>query len=231
MTETALSRNAQIQLALRAGLAPIVSFVLLFGLAGRWDYWQGWVYMALSAIVVALMGTILTPHRELIEERLNPKQGVKNWDKIYFTLSTPLYFVAMALGALDARFHWSGSLPAIIYAAGVAVYLLGQAILLWARYINRFFSSMVRIQTDRGQTVCSSGPYHYVRHPGYVGGILLSVSMGLVLGSWLACIPQLLAALLLVWRTSMEDRTLHAELPGYAEYAQQTRYRLLPGVW
>ncbi len=231
MTTTALSRNAQIQLALRAGLAPVFSFGLLFGFAGRWDYWQGWVYMGLSTIVVALMATVLTPHRELIEERLNPKQGVKHWDKLYFALSTPLYFVAMALGALDARFHWSGSLPAVIYAAGVTVYLLGQAILLWARYVNQFFSSMVRIQTDRGQTVCSSGPYRYVRHPGYVGGILLSVSMGLVLGSWWACIPQILAALLLVWRTSMEDRTLQAELPGYADYARQTRYRLLPGIW
>ncbi len=209
----------------------MVSVALLFGLAGRWDYWQGWVYIGLSIAILALMGTVLTPDRGLIEEQLNPKQGVKSWDKLYFALSTPMYFVAMALGALDARFGWTAGMPLSIYWLGVGVYLLGQAILLWARYTNRFFSSMVRIQTDRGQTVCKEGPYRIVRHPGYLGGILLTVPMGVVLGSWWACIPQLIAALLLVWRTSMEDRVLQAELPGYLEFTKETRYRLVPGVW
>ena len=231
MTQTALSQKARMQLALRAGLAPVVIFVLLFSLSGRFDYWQGWVYLALSAAILLLMGTVLTPDRSLVEERLNPKQGVMNWDKLYFALSTPLYFIAMAVGALDARFHWTVNMSPLIYWGGVGFYLLGQAMLLWARYTNRFFSSMVRIQTDRGQTVCRSGPYKYVRHPGYVGGIVFGLAMGLVLGSWWACIPQIFAALLLIWRTSMEDKTLQAELPGYREYAQQTRYRLLPGVW
>jgi protein-S-isoprenylcysteine O-methyltransferase Ste14 len=122
-------------------------------------------------------------------------------------------------------------MPAWLYVLGALVFLLGNAILLWARYTNRFFSSMVRIQTDRGHTVCKAGPYRYVRHPGYVGGILMALGMGIVLGSWWACVPQLLASTLLVWRTSREDQTLQAELPGYGEYTRETRYRLLPGVW
>jgi len=90
---------------------------------------------------------------------------------------------------------------------------------------------VVRIQADRGQTVCRDGPYRYVRHPGYTGGILFAASMGLVLGSIWATAPQLIASLLLVWRTALEDKMLQAELAGYAEYARETRYRLVPGVW
>jgi protein-S-isoprenylcysteine O-methyltransferase Ste14 len=122
-------------------------------------------------------------------------------------------------------------MPIALYWIGALVYVLGQAILLWARYTNNFFSSMVRIQIDRGHTVCRTGPYRYVRHPGYVGGILFTATMGVVLGSWWACLPQGFACLLLVWRTWMEDRTLKAELPGYAEYAEETRYRLVPRLW
>jgi protein-S-isoprenylcysteine O-methyltransferase Ste14 len=218
-------------MALRAVLAPVVTLALLFGLAGRWDYWQGWVYVILSTAIVVLMGTVLTPDRELIEERLHPKQGMKPWDKLYFALSTPLYFIGIAIGGLDARFGWTKDLPMAIYWSGVSVYLIGHAIMQWARYTNRFFSSVVRIQTDRGQTVCTSGPYRFVRHPGYVGGFLFAATSGVVLGSWWASIPQAVAALLLIWRTALEDKTLQAELPGYREYASQTRYRLLPGIW
>ena len=141
------------------------------------------------------------------------------------------YGQTVELAGLDARFHWTKDIPALVYALGVVVYLAGHAIMQWARYTNRFFSSMVRIQTDRGQTVCKEGPYRYVRHPGYVGGILFEVTTGIVLGSWWACVPQVIAALLLIWRTSKEDRTLQSELPGYDEYARETRFRLLPGVW
>lgn len=231
MAQTALSRKARIQLGLRAGLAPVALLVILFGFAGRWDYWQGWLYVVLNTAIVIVMGLLLSPDRTLIEERLNPKEGVKSWDKLYFAISTPMYFVAVALGGLDARFGWTSNLPAALYWCSVLIYILGHAIMQWARYTNRFFSSMVRIQTDRGQVVCKDGPYRYVRHPGYTGGALFTACTGLVLGSWWACIPQLIAVVALVWRTSLEDKTLQAELPGYAEYATETRYRLLPGIW
>lgn len=231
MAQQGLSSKARLQLLLRGVAAPIAMFVVLFGLAGRWSYWQGWVFVALTALVLVVMSTVLSPGRELIEERLNPKEGVKSWDKLYMALSTPLYFVALILGGLDARFGWTRDMPLWFYWTAAVVFLIGNGVLLWARYTNRFFSSMVRIQTDRGQTVCRAGPYRYVRHPGYVGGILMALGMGIVLGSWGACIPQVLASLLLVWRTSREDRTLQAELPGYAEYSHETRSRLLPGVW
>ncbi len=231
MAQQTLTSQARVQLGLRAVLAPVVSFALLFGLAGRLDYWQGWVYIVVNTVIVLLQAIVLTPDKSLIEERLNPKQGVKSWDKLYFGLTTPLFFIGMALAGLDARFGWTTNMPLVAYWLGVLVYLAGHAMMQWARYTNRFFSSMVRIQTDRGQTVCKEGPYRYVRHPGYVGGFLFTATSGIVLGSWWACIPQVVAALLLVWRTGLEDKTLQAELPGYAEYAKETQYRLLPGVW
>jgi len=231
MTRLDLSQKARTQMVLRALLAPILMIGLLFLVAGRWDYWQAWVYSITNVVILILMGTLLTRNSELVEERLNPKEGMKGWDKFYFAFTTPLYIIALAVGGLDARFGWTTNMPLSIYWAGVIIYLIGQAIFLWARYTNNYFSSVVRIQTDRGHAVCKDGPYRFVRHPGYVGGFLFTITIGLMLGSWWASIPQVIAALMLVWRTAREDKTLQSELPGYAEYAVQTRYRLLPGVW
>jgi protein-S-isoprenylcysteine O-methyltransferase Ste14 len=231
MTQHTLSKKARTQMVLRAVLAPILMVGLLFLVAGTWDYWQAWVYLIINMVILVLMGTVLTPNSELVEERLNPKQGMKGWDKFYFAVTTPLYVIALLLAGLDQRFGWTTNMPLTIYWASVIIYVLGQAIFQWARYTNQYFSSVVRIQTDRGQTVCKDGPYRYVRHPGYVGGFLFTITVGLVLGSWVASIPQVIAALMLVWRTAREDRTLQEELPGYAEFAKETKYRLLPGVW
>ncbi len=109
--------------------------------------------------------------------------------------------------------------------------MLGFAIFSWAMASNAFFSTVVRVLADRGHTVCSTGPYRFVRHPGYVGAIAQSFSAPLLLGSLWALIPAGLAALFLIVRTALEDRTLHAELDGYRGYAARVRYRLLPGVW
>jgi protein-S-isoprenylcysteine O-methyltransferase Ste14 len=166
-----------------------------------------------------------------MQERLSPKGKPKGWDLFYFYVTTPLYIAALVLAGLDARYGWSAGMPFAVFLAGMAIYLIGQGIFQWARYTNHFFSSVVRIQTDRGHTVCREGPYQFVRHPGYVGGFLYTAALGLALGSWWASLPQLIAALMLVWRTAREDSTLQAELPGYTDYVKETRWRLLPGIW
>jgi protein-S-isoprenylcysteine O-methyltransferase Ste14 len=138
---------------------------------------------------------------------------------------TPFIFLA----ALDAgRFRWSPAIPLWVYIPSFVLYATGQAIHLWAKGTNRWFATVVRIQTDRGQVVCEEGPYRFVGHPGYFGGLLFMITTPLILGSCLALIPQAAAAVSLVARTYLEDRTLQAELPGYAEYAQRVRHRLLP---
>src|SRR5512138_2182131 len=106
MTQHALSQNARTQMVLRGLFAPLLMMGLLFFIAGRWDYWQAWVYWITNTVVLILMGTVLTKNAELVEERLNPKEGMKGWDKFYFGVTTPLYVIALVLGGLDARYHW-----------------------------------------------------------------------------------------------------------------------------
>ena len=208
MAATVSSQPRRLRLVARAALAPIFMIALQLLAAGRPDYWQAWVYWLINLVIMLLMSTLLTRDTALMEERLNPKQGTKDWDKFYFAVTTPLYVLALLLGGLDARFGWTQHMPPFVYWGSVLIYLLGQAIFQWARYTNRYFSSVVRIQTDRGQTVCREGPYRYVRHPGYVGGFLFTVTVGLLLGSWWASIPQVIAGLMLIWRTALEDRVL-----------------------
>ena len=231
MNQPTLPTKTQKRLMLQGLLAPLVVYAVIFLVAGRWDYWQAWVYVVLNTIILMLMSLLAFRNPALVEERLNPKQGIKTWDKVYFGITTPMYILALLIAGLDARFGWTNNLSPVVYWLGVLIYILGQAIFLWARFTNQYFSSVVRIQTDRGQTVCKDGPYRFVRHPGYVGGILFAITLGIILGSWWATIPQSIAAGMLVWRTGMEDRTLNAELPGYIEYSHETRYRLIPGIW
>jgi protein-S-isoprenylcysteine O-methyltransferase Ste14 len=133
------------------------------------------------------------------------------------------------VGGLDARFGWSGIMPLWTHLVGVALFAVGWAIFLWAMARNPFFADSVRIQ--EGHRVAERGPYRTVRHPGYAGACLGLVGLPLLLGSWPAWIPAILAVAAYVARTALEDRTLQSELPGYTAYAQRTRHRLLPRVW
>ena len=220
------------QIILRSILVPAAITVFTFSLAGRIDYWQGWVYNLLNLITMGLTYVALSDRKDLIQERLKPGQGMKRWDKIYYIISSPTYFIAIAVASLDAgRFHWEPRVPLSIIVLGIVIFCVGHLMLLWAKLANRFSSSVVRIQTDRRQTVCKDGPYHFVRHPGYVGGLLFGMTTPLALGSFWALIPATVGAMLLIVRTYLEDRPLQKELPGYLEYAKQVRYRLLPKIW
>ena len=119
----------------------------------------------------------------------------------------------------------------VAYVLFLAVFVAGHGLFLWAKKVNPFFSSVVRIQTDRGQVVCREGPYKFCRHPGYLGGLLFGLATPLVLGSYWALIPQGLAGLLLLGRTLLEDRMLTQDLLWYAEYKQAVPALLIPGLW
>ncbi len=212
------------------GLAILAGLVFLS--SGRLDYWQGWVFFCISAAAATLSGWLLKDRFELMAERLHPGKGMKWWDKGYFLLSTPLCIGAIIVAGIDTgRRHWSSSPRAKTYGLCLAVFVLGHALFLWAKRANPFFSSVARIQSDRGQTVCREGPYRFCRHPGYLGGLLFGLTTPLVLGSYWALIPQALAAVLLVGRTFLEDRMLTRDLLWYAEYKQSVRSLLFPGVW
>jgi protein-S-isoprenylcysteine O-methyltransferase Ste14 len=132
---------------------------------------------------------------------------------------------------LDFRFEWSPPLPLAVHVVSLAVILLGYAFSTWAMIANRFFSGTVRIQTERGHTTVTDGPYRIVRHPGYAGAVIAYLVTPFALGTLWALVPTGLTVILYVVRTALEDRTLQEELPGYAEYAKKTRFRLVPGIW
>jgi protein-S-isoprenylcysteine O-methyltransferase Ste14 len=206
---------------------------VLFLSAGRLDWSWAWVYIGLYLLAALVTGAFLLRYSpETVAERAGAGAGMKDWDKVVGGLFALTYFVILLLVAgLDHRLGWTASLAPGLHLAGAALFALGYALLSWAMISNAYFATVVRIQDDRGHTVCTSGPYRLARHPGYLGAIIQSLSLPLLLGSWWAFLPAGLAVLLLLARTALEDRTLHHELPGYDQYAARVRYCLLPGLW
>ena len=173
-----------------------------------------------------LMAAFVDP--TLLSERQSPASG--NVDRLTRPLGVALVLVHWVIAGLDGRFHWS-LVPWQVQAAGVAGFVAALAVNFWALRVNRFYSSAVRVQADRGQQTIVDGPYRFVRHPGYAATLFAMFSGGVALGSWLAMIPVLGFAALFIRRTLLEDRMLQQELEGYAEYAQRVRYRLIPGLF
>jgi protein-S-isoprenylcysteine O-methyltransferase Ste14 len=204
---------------------------LLFIPAGRLDWPWAWALLGLYLAAVALSAAVLLRrHPETIAARAEAA-GQRGWDRVVGGAWALASLAGLVVAGLDARFGWTGPLPLGWHLAGLAAYALGFALFGWAMVSNAFFTTVARIQTERGHRVCDTGPYRWVRHPGYVGAIVQALAAPLLLGSLWTFIPGALAALLMAARTALEDRMLRAELAGYAAYAERTRYRLLPGVW
>jgi protein-S-isoprenylcysteine O-methyltransferase Ste14 len=205
---------------------------VLFGIAGRVDWPAAWLVMLLFTGHLLLSGWLLLRHDpELLKERLKTASNVPQWDRLIARANRFLLAIFLATAALDAgRFRWS-AMPMIVRAIGTAAVVAQIGVVYWCAAANRFLSGRSRIQSDRGHTVVQHGPYRFVRHPLYVSRIVSIAGLALMLGSWIALVPAVLHALLLVVRTSLEDRLLTTELPGYREYAQHVPARLVPGLW
>ena len=215
------------------GFAKILAlFIMIFILAGRTDYWQGWVFVAYIVVLFAVMAAFFSKNTDLMRERVSPGPGIKGWDKIFWMLYLPLSIAVFVIAILDSgRFHWTRDLPVYVYIISYVILTFSTAVFLWCMYVNKFFSSVVRIQKDRKQVTITKGPYKFVRHPGYAVAFPMYVSMSLVLGSLYSLIPSVIATILLMARTYLEDETLKKELKGYKEYSKKVKYRLVPGVW
>jgi protein-S-isoprenylcysteine O-methyltransferase Ste14 len=222
----------RLRFAARSIILLSIYILVLFLCAGRLDYWQGWLFVAVLGVVVIVSIARFSDMADLAAERLKPGPGMKAWDKVFMALYFPLGMGILVVGGLDAgRFGWTTGIPVWAYPVSVVVYGASMVFTRWAMLTNRWFSSVVRIQTDRNQQVVREGPYRFVRHPGYTGIIVSFISSPIILGSLWALLPAVAVSLLLLVRTALEDRMLWAELPGYADYALTVRYRLLPGIW
>jgi protein-S-isoprenylcysteine O-methyltransferase Ste14 len=212
----------------QAVLLIVAAAVALFAAAGTTAILTFWIYLAIFATVVMAAFVRLDP--DLIRERMRPGGKRLPLGLRIFTLVLFLHWIVAGLDR--GRFHWSDSVPAWLQAAALILFAGGYALCLWAMAVNRFFSSVVRIQDDRGQYVVTGGPYALIRHPGYAAGILIMLASGVALGSWLAAAVLVVASLpFLLYRAITEDRVLLADLPGYRDYAARVRWRLLPRLW
>lgn len=206
--------------------------VLLFVSAGSVDWAAAWIFLGIGAAVIIINSTVLlSKNPAFVAARGQVRQDAKDWDKQVTALAGIFMVAGLVVPGLDRRFAWSPGFALSLQTIGFIALVLGYALFSWAMLSNEFFETRVRIQSDRGQSVAKSGPYKYVRHPGYVGMILQLLGTPLALASWWGLVPALCASALFVLRTAMEDRTLKQELAGYADFATQVRYRLLPGVW
>ncbi len=216
---------------LRASLQSLAFLLLLaaslFASAGRIDIVELWAYVAILAAVSALTLAILDP--DLMQERMRPggrRVGLR------FLPLVVLMFLHCAVAGLDrGRLHISDTIPPALEAVALVLFALAWMVFVWAMHVNRFFSSIPRIQSERGHAVITNGPYRFVRHPGYAAALLAAVTSGIALGSWISTFIAPLALVLLVWRLLVEDRMLQRGLPGYPDYVARVRYRLVPGIW
>jgi protein-S-isoprenylcysteine O-methyltransferase Ste14 len=215
-------------------VATYVWFIsALFVSAGCLNWTRGWVSVVLSVVGMTALGLIVQRYNpELMAQRARwRRKDTKRFDKIFMALYLPLVLLHPAIAGLDAaRFHWS-SMPVAFVYVGAAMFVTSLVVIGWVMVVNPYAETRVRIQTDRGQTVVTTDPYRFVRHPMYVGAILMGVANPLVWGSVWALGASGILCLLIVWRTAHEDRALRRELPGYEEFAARTRYRLVPGLW
>jgi len=212
--------------------SPLTLVALVFLPVGRIDWIPGWIFIAFLVAVFGLSALLLVHANPMIyRARSRFQPGTRKWDLVLLAVLFPAMIAEIPIATLDAgRMGWS-AVPQRIVLVGYVLLTSGIAVTTWAQAVNPFFEPGVRIQKERAQQVITSGPYRFIRHPGYAAAIAMFVGIPLALASWWGLLPAGLAIALLVVRTDLEDRLLQAELSGYADYVRRTHYRLVPGLW
>jgi len=219
------------------GILVLGGFVAVLGLilflpAGDIRWAKGWLFLLVFLLLTVASSVYLwrtNPDIFVARSRIHP--GTKAWDKVLMAFLLSSFAMIFLVAGLDAgRFHWS-NVPLSVIVLGYVPLCVGFLLSIWVYRVNKFAEPSVRIQTERGHKVIDTGPYAIVRHPLYLGGLILFAGIPLALGSFWALIPVAFGTLVIVVRIVLEDRTLQAELEGYQEYARRVRYRLIPGVW
>jgi len=229
MTDKNPSKTARI---IKTVAALLILVAVIFGPAGTFKWPEAWIFLILYILfTTAAVIWMKKNDPELLNERMSNKKDVKKWDKYILLAYTFVILVLFVTAGLDAvRFRWS-HVPLVVKIIGFLGFFPAAILVFRVMTVNTYLSEKVRIQEERGHKVCTTGPYRYVRHPMYVGVIIFSICLPLALGSFYSLIPGLIVVVLFMVRTSLEDKTLKNELPGYEEYAKKVRYKLIPGVW
>lgn len=209
----------------------LIMALAFFVPAGTGAWFAGWVYLVLFALFsIAITQWLLRHDPGLLEERMRFKPQ-KSWDKMFIAAVCIVFLVWLVLMPLDAvRFHWS-RMPVWLQSVGVIVLLFSFYIFYLTYRENPYLSGVVRIQEDRGQTVVSTGPYRYVRHPMYTGSFLYFLGTALLLGSWYGTLFEPIFVGMIAVRAVFEERLLREQLEGYDAYMAQVKYRFIPHVW
>jgi protein-S-isoprenylcysteine O-methyltransferase Ste14 len=201
---------------------------ILFIAAGTLSWKWAW-YVLLLGLVLLIINLIVLP-AELVGER-GRKKNVKKWDRMLSSVISVPTILMYVFSGLDRRFNGTGDIPDIINITGLVFIFLGSMLFTWSMVSNKFFTTLVRLQTDRQHTVVTDGPYKYIRHPGYVGYIIFTLATPIALGAFWGLVFSGIIVILLIVRTALEDSTLKKELPGYAEYTENVKYKLIPFLW
>lgn len=214
------------------GLLLAATIALLLLSAGRADWFWAWIYLGLMAASAVTIGAVLLARGPETVAARSAGAAMADWDRwIGGGWAVAFLIVLPVVAGLDARLGWSPVRPGESHVGGALMYVSGSALIGWALACNAFFVTGARLQPERGQTVCSSGPYRLVRHPGYLAALLHCLAVPVLLGSLWALIPGAAAAALVFARTAREDRILQDGLDGYRAYARAVGYRLIPGLW
>lgn len=217
---------------IQVGFMVLIQAVVLFTSAWKWNWWNAWAFLGTYLVFLGFNAIVLLgKHKELVEERSQIGEGAKGWDKVIGIITGIGGFAILILAGLDERFAWPGSIRFGTQIIAFILLAVSYPLFTWAMVSNKYFSTIVRIQKDRGHTVQTGGPYRIVRHPGYASLLISYITLPIALGSLWACIPMAMLVANLFLRTALEDRTLLKELEGYKEYAAQVRHRIIPGVW
>jgi len=219
-----------VQLVLVLVVMPLLPMII----SGAWGWWEAWTYAAISFFGFILGRALASRrHPDLLAERSRSMgmEDAQPWDKILAPAMALGSIVPLIVAGLDKRYGWTDPLAFNIKIVSLIVIVLGYVLGSWALIENKFFSGIVRIQEDRGHHVVTTGPYRFIRHPGYAGSLLVYLVVPIFLDSLWAYIPTILLIGIVFLRTLLEDRTLQSELPGYKDFTQKTRYRLLPYIW
>lgn len=226
----ALSARVIVRLLIPVILLPFLPLLISW----RWTWWEAWVYAIFCILAFVISrGLAARRHPDLVAERIQFKshENDKRWDRLLARLVVFSLFSIPLVAGLDRRFVWSPSFDLGTKVLSLALILTGYVWGTYALIENRFFTAIVRLQTERGHHVVSGGPYRWMRHPGYSGTLLAFLATPVFLDSRWAFVPAAFLTVVLVIRTALEDQFLRDELPGYADYAKRVRYRLLPGIW